>query len=260
MDTTFRGLSAPWQLGFVWSSLVCFLIFALPLDFHCRVRVVRFSPWQALVPCLAFLMGLLGVTLFFCVVWFGFRLFRRYLAWWPSQIGRAHRLLEMAWWPSQIGRAHRLLEMVGEGCPGHGLIHLLSASVAEIGFSVGSFGFGLVSAWFALACSNLAGPMHFKAAILDAWRTKVAAGLCGREGSRGGPLLDVHGFLQLLDSSYVRERDKGLLRSIMVGGVWNGYLLGKVRVQPVPCRFYGAPDNDSHLFWECTIPLLVEIS
>ena len=66
----------------------------------------------------------------FCVVWFRFRLFRRYLALWPSQ----------------VGRAYRLLEMVGEGCPSHGHIHLLSASAA-----VGSPCFSLVSAWFAPA-------------------------------------------------------------------------------------------------------------
>ena len=80
----------------------------------------------------------------------------------------------------------------------------------------------------ALACispglpllSSLAGPLqHFKAAILDAFRNKVAADLCKRKGFRGGPLLDVHGSLQLLISSQVRERDKALLRAIMVGGV-----------------------------------------
>ena len=65
--------------------------------------------------------------------------------------------------------------------------------------------------------SNFSGPIqHFKAAILDAWRNKVAADLCGRKGFRGGPLLDingslgplldVHGSLQLLTSSHVRER------------------------------------------------------
>ena len=60
---------------------------------------------------------------------------------------------------------------------------------------------------------NLAGPIqHFRSAILDAWRDKVAVDLCG-------PLLDVYGSLQLLNSSHVRERDKGLLRSVMVGGV-----------------------------------------
>ena len=81
-----------------------------------------------------------------------------------------------------------------------------------------------------LQLSNLAGPIqHFRAAILDAWRNKVAVDLCGREGFRGGPLLDIPGSLQLLNSSHVRERDKALLRSVMVGGVWNGLLLGRVR-------------------------------
>ena len=65
--------------------------------------------------------------------------------------------------------------------------------------------------------------------------------------------------MQLLVSSHVRERDKALLRAIMVGGVWNGFLLRHVRGQPVPCRFCGAPDHDGHLFWECTFPPLVEI-
>ena len=65
----------------------------------------------------------------------------------------------------------------------------------------------LGEAWFAML-SNVAGPIqHFK--IADAWRNKVAADLCGREGFRGGPLLDVHASLQLLNSSHVRERDKG---------------------------------------------------
>ena len=70
----------------------------------------------------------------------------------------------------------------------------------------------------------MAGPVqHFRAAILDAWRCKVSADLFGRAGFRGGPLLDVQGSLQLLNSSHVRERDKVLPRSIMVGGVWNGF-------------------------------------
>ena len=164
----------------------------------------------------------------FCVVWFRFRLLRRYLALWPTE----------------VRRVDRLLEMVSEGCPGHGPIHLFSSSAAEIGFrwnldALAWAGPGLPP------LSNLAGPVqHFKAAVLDAWRNKVAADLCGREFFRGVPLLDIPGSLQLLNSSHVRERDKGLLRSIMVGGVWTGFLLGRVRQQAIPCRFCGAPDND----------------
>ena len=40
----------------------------------------------------------------------------------------------LALWPSQVGRAYRVLEMVGEGSPGHGPTHLLSASASEKGF------------------------------------------------------------------------------------------------------------------------------
>ena len=126
-----------------------------------------------------------------------------------------------------------------------------------------SFGILIPLAWVRPGLpllSNLAGPIqHFRAAILDAWRNKVASDLCRRQGFRGGPLLDICGSLQLLSSSHVRERDRALLRAVMVGGVWNGFLLGHVRGQPVPCRFCGAPDHDGHLFWECTFPPLVEI-
>ena len=44
------------------------------------------------------------------------------------------------------------------------------------------------------------------------------------KGCRGGPPM------QLLNSSHVRERDKALLRSIMVGGVWNRSLCAWRRV------------------------------
>ena len=191
---------------------------------------------------MAFWMGPLGVTLLFAW-WFRFRLLRRYLALWPAE----------------VGRVYRLLAMVHEGCPGHGPVHLLSASAAEIGFEWDPHALAWIRPGIPLL-SNLAGPIqHFQAAILDAWRNKVAADLCCRQGFRGGPLLDVHGSLQLLNSSHVRETDKALLRSIMVGGVWNGLLLGRVRSQAVPCKFCGAPDNDGHLFWECPFPPLVEI-
>ena len=61
--------------------------------------------------------------------------------------------------------------------------------------------------------------------------------------------------MQLLDSSHVRDRDKALLRAILSGGVWNGFLLGNMRRENVPCRFCGGPDGDGHLFWECSYTL-----
>ena len=71
--------------------------------------------------------------------------------------------------------------------------------------------------------------------------------------------MDVNGTLQLLNSDHVRERDKALLRRILVGGVWNGFLLQRVQGQRVPCRFRGGADSDGHLFGECPFPPLVEI-
>ena len=101
--------------------------------------------------------------------------------------------------------------------------------------------------------SNLSGPsQHFRAAILGAWRDAVSAKLCTSERVFVGAL-------QLLNSDHVRERDTALLRSILVGCVWNGFLLVKVRSQEVPCRFCGSCDSDGHLFWDCTFPPLVEI-
>ena len=52
--------------------------------------------------------------------------------------------------------------------------------------------------------------------------------------------------MQLLTSSHVRDRDKALLRGILSCGVWNGFLLGKVRGENVPCRFCG--EGDGHFF------------
>ena len=83
---------------------------------------------------------------------------------------------------------------------------------------------------------------------------QVSADFCARSGFRDGPLLDIRGSHQLLISSHVRERDKALLRSVMVGGVWNGFLPGKI-----PCKFCGGTDGDGHLFWDCPHPPLVEI-
>ena len=278
LDTTFRGWSSTLaaRVRFVISRLV--LIFALPLDFHGRVCVVRsmYLPaalhgieasllasdsmrklrssihkvvWSRRQPLanvgavLCLLDGPTGCDPAFCVVWFRFRLLRRYLALWPTE----------------VGRVYRFLEMVSEGCPGHGPIHLLSSSAAEIGLRWNPDALAWVKHGLPML-NNLAGPIqHFKIVILDAWRNKVAADLCGREGFRGGPLLDIHGSLQLLNSSHVRERDKALLRSVMVGCVWNGFLLLRVRHQVIPCRFCGAPDGDGHLFWECTFRHLVEI-
>ena len=68
--------------------------------------------------------------------------------------------------------------------------------------------------------SNLAGSIqHFWSNLLNARCRKVSADLCVRKGFLSGLLLDIVGSQQLLNSSHVLERDKALLRSILVGGV-----------------------------------------
>ena len=96
----------------------------------------------------------------------------------------------------------------------------------------------------------MTGPIqHFRSAILDAWHFHVFSKLSGRKGFRGVEFADLEGSLQPLNSTHLRDRDKMLLRAILCGGVWNGFLLGKARKEDVPCRFCGKRDGDGHLFW-----------
>ena len=104
----------------------------------------------------------------------------------------------------------------------------------------------------------MTGPIqHFRDAIWQAWQHKVATDLCKRKRFRGGFGFDIYGSHQQLVFSHFRERDKMLLRAILSGGVWNGFLLSKVKKEDVPCRFFGAPDNDGHLFWGLHLFLLL---
>ena len=151
------------------------------------------------------------------------------------------------------------MELVSDGAPGHGLVHLLIESASSLGFQWCLGGF----CWNRPGLPQLPmvqGPyQHFQDSILGALRDLNAADLCKRKGFRGGPLLDFRGSMQLLDSSHVWDRDKALLRAILSGGVWNGFLLGNMRRENVPCRFCGGPDGDGHLFWECSYPPLVAV-
>ena len=68
-----------------------------------RVVCSRRQPWARVGAVLSLMDGPTGCDPAFCVVWFRFRLLRRYLALWPSQVGRVYRLLEIdgeGWpWP-----------------------------------------------------------------------------------------------------------------------------------------------------------------
>ena len=81
--------------------------------------------WSSLMPLAGtpvvvnLLDGPVGVDPPFHIVWTGFRLMRGYLA---------HRPLETA-------RIFRMLDLIAHGAPGHGPVHLLLISAAEIGFA-----------------------------------------------------------------------------------------------------------------------------
>ena len=201
------------------SFLVLIFFFALPLDFYGRVRIVRamFLPcvlhgveasflskgvflklraavmravWSRKQPLassgavLGLLDGPHGCVPSFCIVCFRSRLFRRYLSFRPGE----------------VPRLYTLLDLVRDGCPGHGPFHAPVTSARRIGFSWDS----LMTRWDRPGLpglSNLAGPIqHFRSAMFDAWRNKVAADSCSRKGFRGGPLLDIPGSHQLLTS------------------------------------------------------------
>ena len=238
------------MVGFGWSGPCICLLLCMGIEasllaseslrkLRSAIRRVVWSRRQPLASVGAVLSLLDGPTgcdpAFFCVVWFMCCLLRRYLALWPAE----------------VGRVYRLLAMVSEGCPGHGPIPLLSTSAAEIGFQWDPHAL----AWsrprlarFSIPSMLFLMPGATRWLLIFVVGRVFVAGLCWT--SMG------------LCSSFILlmfERDKALLRNVMVGGVWNGLLLGRVRGQAVPCRFCGAPDNDGHLFWECPFPPLVEI-
>ena len=130
-----------------------------------------------------------------------------------------------------------MLDLIARGAPGHEPVHLLLLSAAEVGFAWD----GAEEGWIGVSLPPLrmmAGPIqHFGAAILDAWRFRIFSRLAERKGFWGVEFADFKGSLQLLNSPHLRERDKMLLRAILCGGVWNGFLLGKAKKEDVPCRF-----------------------
>ena len=182
---------------------------------------------------LSLLVGPWGSDPAFFIFWSRFRQLRRYLAYRPDDEARISRLLDYA----------------STGSPGHGPVHLLIQSAEELCFFWDSEQAGWIRPGLP-PLRMLSGPIqHFRDAIWQAWQHKVATDLCKRKGFRGGFGFDIYGSHQLLVSSHLRERDKMLLRAILSGGVWNGFLLGKVKKEDVPCRFRGSPDNDGHLFF-----------
>ena len=186
------------------------------------------------------------MILLFCVVWFWFRLLRRYLALWPME----------------VGRVYRLLEMVREGCPGHGPMVLSIFSLLVLlrwvsdGILLIWVGLDLVylclAIWLALFSISR---LLFLMLGITRLQLIFAAGRVFDVGLCWMSLAPCSSLILLLFEKEIRL----CFVAPWLGGVWNGLLLGRVRSPVVPCRFCGAPDGDGHLFWECTLPPLVEI-
>ena len=71
--------------------------------------------------------------------------------------------------------------------------------------------------------------------------------------------MEAEGWIFMVPCSSSTLTTFGRERGVLVGGVWNGFLLGKVKGQHVPCWFCGRAESDGHLFRDCTFPPLVEI-
>ena len=207
-----------------------------------KAAVVR-AVWSSKMPLadapiLHLLDGPVGIDPAFHVVWARFRMMRRYLAYCPCE----------------EPRIFRMIDLISGGSQGHGPVHLLLVSAAELGFAWD----GAEKGWVRVSLPPLrmmTGPaQHFYSSILDAWRFSVFSKLSDRKGFRGVEYA-FEGSLQPLTSSRLRERDKMFVRAHLCGGVWNGFLLGKAKKEDVPCRFCGQRDGDGHLFWECIFPL-----
>ena len=101
-----------------------------------------------------------------------------------------------------------MLDLVARGAGGHGLVHLLLASAAEIGFAWD----GGEQGWLRVALPPLrmlAGPiLHFRSAMLQAWQITVTTQPAQRKGFRRVQFADVKGSLQLLISPHLRERER----------------------------------------------------
>ena len=153
LDTTYRAWGRTLVARVLAVLKVVWLVSALPLDYRGKLRILRtmkipaalhgieaslLSQSNLLKLRAAFVracwsskltlahtgtvLGMLDgpecVDPSACIVWYRFRLLRRYLAYRPLESAR-------------IGR---LLDLVSNGAPGHGPVHLLVDSAASLGF------------------------------------------------------------------------------------------------------------------------------
>ena len=127
-----------------------------------RAAIVR-AVWSSKMPpadapaILNLLDGPVGVDPAFHIVWSRFRVVRRYLSYCPEE----------------EPRIFRMLDLISRGAQGHGPVHLLLISAAELGFAWD----GAERGWVRVSLPHLrmmTGPVqHFRSAILDGRRFHV---------------------------------------------------------------------------------------
>ena len=171
-----------------------------------RAAIVR-AVWSSKMPLanapalLNLLDGPVGVDPAFHIIWSRFRMMRRYLACCPDE----------------EPRIFRMLDLISRVAQGHGPVHLLLISAAELRFAWDGDEKGWVRVSLPPLRMMTGRVQHFRSAILDAWRFHVFARLSERQCFLGGECSDFHGSPQVLTSSHLRERDKMLLRAILCG-------------------------------------------
>ena len=166
---------------------LCFVEASLPKLRSAIFRVVWFGrqPPACIGAVLSLLGGPQGCDPAFCVVWFRFLMIRKYLACHLEEVGGIYRMLPLRGalvWP----------------------VHHLIKSATELGFRWDSCVLGWMRPglpWLGLF--SIFGLRCTMPGEVTSLPISAPAG-----GFRGGPLLDVHGALQLLDSGHVRERQR----------------------------------------------------
>ena len=110
--------------------------------------------------------GPVGVDPAFHIIWSRFRMMRWYLSYCPEE----------------EPRIFRMLDLISRGAQGHGTVHLLLISAAELGFAWDSYEQGWVRVSLPPLRMMTCPVQHFRSVILDAWRFHVFAKLSEREG------------------------------------------------------------------------------
>ena len=192
------------------SRMLLLVLRALPLGFEVKLGLVRgkyilhaaeascvsasslsafraavvWASWSSKLPLaktpavLNLLDGSVGVDPALHFVWVRFRTMRRYI--WRIFLTRRLGFFTM-------------LDLISIGAPGHGPVHLLLISAAELGFAWDGGERGWVRPSLP-PLGMMTGPtQHFFSSILDAWRFRVFCSVGGEEGFSGCPVCGLQG-------------------------------------------------------------------